>query len=295
MSKKKTDAVLEKEKTYLCVSHNKAKEMLTERIQIGQEIERIPINSKEDLDIAEEKINIWNSYNRTMLIQMFSTDEIIERYSSSHVLTMSTRPKLFNELIIEFKSIIKSRLRVLRSTLGEIDLFTMKNYTDNSDHSTIDTAKSNKVFIVHGHDEKAKEVVARFITTLHFEPIILREMPNEGKGILEKLEHNSSDVAFAVVLLTPDDIGRKKRARKINEQKRARQNVIFELGYFIAKLERHRVVALVKDNIELPSDFNGIVYIKMDDRGAWKIEICKEMNAAGMDPDTNMLIKKRSN
>lgn len=90
---------------------------------------------------------------------------------------------------------------------------------------------SKNVFIVHGQDNEAKESVARFLQKLDLEPIKLHELPNAGKTIIEKFEHHSNEVGYAVVLLTPDDLGRNKN-NKMDLQPRARQNVIFELGYF---------------------------------------------------------------
>src|ERR1035438_6975181 len=65
---------------------------------------------------------------------------------------------------------------------------------------------TKKVFVVHGHDDEAKEKVARFLERLKLEPIILHEQPNEGRTVIEKFEV-FADVGFAVVLLTPDDVG----------------------------------------------------------------------------------------
>ena len=68
---------------------------------------------------------------------------------------------------------------------------------------------SKDIFIVHGRDNAVKEEVARFIDKLGLHPIILHEKPDRGKTIIEKFEHHS-DVGFAVVLLTPDDVGHPK-------------------------------------------------------------------------------------
>jgi len=138
----------------------------------------------------------------------------------------------------------------------------------------------NDVFIVHGHDVEAKESVARFIKTLGLKPIILHEMANRGRTIIEKFE-DYSNVGFAVVLLTPDDLGTTKDKRS-ELKARARQNVIFELGYFIGKLDRKRVCVLHKENVEIPSDYKGILYVEMDQLGEWKQKLAIEMKEVGI-------------
>lgn len=144
----------------------------------------------------------------------------------------------------------------------------------------------NRIFIVHGRDEAAKEAVARFIARLQLEPIILHEQPNAGRTIIEKLEGHL-DVDFAVVLLTPDDLG----ALATVPDKflpRARQNVVLELGLFLAALGRSRVCALHKGDVELPSDYDGVIYIPMDDAGGWRLLLAREINQAGLTIDLNM-------
>ena len=139
---------------------------------------------------------------------------------------------------------------------------------------------SRKVFVVHGHDEGMKSSVARFLEKLDLHPIILHEQPNEGKTIIEKFEANA-DVAFAVVLISPDDEGNEK-GKKDKLQSRARQNVILELGYFIGRLGRAHVCALQSGDIETPTDVLGVLYVPYDLNGGWKIQLVKEIRAAGI-------------
>lgn len=136
---------------------------------------------------------------------------------------------------------------------------------------------SKRIFIVHGHDEGAREAVARFLERLGFEPVILHEQANKGRTVIEKVEANS-DVSFAVVLLTPDDEG---CAKGCELEPRARQNVLLELGFFIGKLGRHRVCALKRGQVEVPSDFAGVVWETFDSSNGWKLAIARELEAAG--------------
>lgn len=162
---------------------------------------------------------------------------------------------------------------------------------DNLERSSkTDTFKGEaiyKAFVVHGHDEAAKEKTARFLEKLNLKPIILSECGGID-SIIKKIEMYS-DVSFAVVLLTPDDEGRKVGSAEMKP--RARQNVILELGYFIAQLGTENVFVLKKGNIELPSDYDGIMYISMDDGDTWKMKLAKEIKFIGIDVDLNRIIE----
>lgn len=151
----------------------------------------------------------------------------------------------------------------------------------------IETKKLTQVFIVHGHDGEAKERTARFIEKLGFKTIILHEQASRGRTIIEKIERYSN-VGFAIVLYTPDDLGNiKENAEKGELKSRARQNVVFEHGYLIGKLGRENVVPLVAGSIELPNDISGMVYITDKD---WQVDVAKEMKDAGYEIDFNKLL-----
>ena len=138
-----------------------------------------------------------------------------------------------------------------------------------------------KVFIVHGRDNEAKQEVSRFIEKLGLEAIILHEQASSGMTIIEKIEHYSNDADFALVLYTACDHGRGVHESKIPPKNRARQNVVFEHGYLMAKLGRENVCSLVKGDIETPNDISGVVYVSLDEYGAWKTEVAKELKACG--------------
>jgi predicted nucleotide-binding protein len=142
-------------------------------------------------------------------------------------------------------------------------------------------------FIVHGHDEGPREAVARFMEKLGITPIILHEQPSKGRTIIEKFEQHG-DVPFAIVLLTPDDVG---GALPDSLKPRGRQNVILELGYFIGKLGRDRVCAIKKGDVEQPSDVVGIAYVDYDDQGAWRQKLATELHAAKIHVDWNKVMK----
>lgn len=148
---------------------------------------------------------------------------------------------------------------------------------------------SQKVFIVHGHDQAAKSTVARFVERLDLKVIILDEQPSEGLTIIEKFERHATSADFAIVLITPDDVGA-SIDKKDDLKLRARQNVIFELGYFFHALGRGGVCAIYKEGVELPSDIYGVVYVLMDDFDAWQLTLAREMKQAGLSFDANKLL-----
>lgn len=122
---------------------------------------------------------------------------------------------------------------------------------------------SKKVFIVHGRDKTALLETEVLIRKIGLEPIVLHRMANSGLTLIEKFE-KFADVKYAIVLLTPDDIGALSEnvpREALNYQFRARQNVVFELGFFYGKLGRSNVCCLYKSGLELPTDINGVAYI----------------------------------
>lgn len=145
---------------------------------------------------------------------------------------------------------------------------------------------NKKIFIVHGHDESMKETVARYIEKLGLEAIILHEKANNGKTIIEKIEENT-DVGCGIVLYSPCDEGKAKNSTELKS--RARQNVVFEHGFLIGKLGRENVMALNKENVEVPSDISGIVYIKFDENSGWKMNIIQELVSKGYEIDTKKI------
>lgn len=153
-------------------------------------------------------------------------------------------------------------------------------YISESKPESKSKVKNKKIFIVHGRDNSAKTAVKELLRDWGLEPTILHEKPNKGRTIIEKFE-DYSDVSYAIVILTPDDKGRSKDVNKLNN--RARQNVVFELGFFYGKLGRDRVACLYKNGVELPSDIKGIVYIPFDKDLQRDVseELRKELRAAG--------------
>ncbi len=147
-----------------------------------------------------------------------------------------------------------------------------------------------KIFITHGHDNDFRNAVELFLKNNNIEVVILEKMVSKGKAIIEKLEQNS-DVKCAIVLISPDD----ELTMKENTIYRARQNVIWEFGFFAGLLSRDKLIFIknpfTKENknvtIELPSNMEGLIWINYDKSNRnWKIELSKELNEIGYSVDS---------
>lgn len=180
----------------------------------------------------------------------------------------------------------KEWINTLKTIIEEVTTF---GYSE--DNLSVDKERelkpSNKIFIVHGHDGEMMHDCARFIEKLELEPIILKEQPNEGRTIIEKFE-DYSDLDFAIVLFSDDDVGKAKEEDELKP--RPRQNVVFELGFFIGKLGRKNTVVLHKvvENFEMLSDFQGVIFHSYDE--GWKMKVAKELKAAGFNFDPDKLL-----
>lgn len=183
-----------------------------------------------------------------------------------------------------FRDITRDILKECKSQTQEDTSNKPEATTPNIIQAPMDTSQ---VFIVHGHDDAAKSEAARFVENLGFKAIILHEQASSGKTIIEKIEEYTN-VGFGIVLYTPCDLGASQEEKELLKP-RARQNVVFEHGYLMGKIGRENVCALVKGDIEKPTDIAGVVYISMDEGGGWKLAVAKEMRSSGYDVDLNKL------
>jgi predicted nucleotide-binding protein len=132
-----------------------------------------------------------------------------------------------------------------------------------------------KVFIVHGHDHEARNDLTKLLKRMGITPIVLSKTLDGGTTIIEKFEKHACQCEFAIVLLTPDD--KSAGSLRASEKYRARQNVIFEMGWFYAKLGRHKTLLIYRGKVELPSDVTGILYKKFSKS---PVELKSEISAA---------------
>lgn len=157
-----------------------------------------------------------------------------------------------------------------------------KHSQTESSMTTFSVPKKEKVFIVHGHDEHLLTETENLLRKLNLEPIVLREQHSGGMTIIEKLEKHG-DVRYAIVLYTACDEGRKIGASAFNH--RARQNVVFEHGYFISRIGRENVAAVVSGQIEIQGDIGGVVYFPY--QNGWQYDLAREMKRSGLTVDLN--------
>jgi len=272
----------------LIVDEDKFIEQLLNRIERGKELlnyqvevlrtQKDTFNKPYSIYKDEEQTNFlndytkWKQFNIELLKRSFDIAEneyVIEYKDAEH--------KVWADWVRERKDDIERQISVFESIIERVPLIE-KNLKNKSDIEVL-KEKTNKIFIVHGHNNEIKQTVARTVTTLKLEPIILHEQIDQGKTIIEKFEKNSGEVNFAIILLTADDEGKAKIEKDF--KMRARQNVVFEMGYFIGKLGRDRVFLLLENGVDKPGDLDGIVYTSFDNADGWKLKLVKELKAAG--------------
>ena len=267
------------------ISKDKALELLNKSIDEGENL------AKEDSVWSYWEIWIRNLYKR--LDAIFEPDSeqhgeiipLLKKLKSSP--TYDVRNKVFKVNIKPLLLSFKLEIEDLWPERINLEPHKQNNIKNKAKEISI-IPENQKVFVVHGHDLGLMQEVARFLEHLDLEPIILHEQTSEGLTIVEKLEKHSN-VKFAVILLTPDDV--RSSAEKANFRQCARQNVILELGYFMGRLKRKNTCALYVEGVEIPTDYLGVVYIQLDKKGAWKLELARELNATGLDIDMNKALK----
>ena len=309
----------------LLVSREEARQKIEEQIEKGQQLRDQEIRSEDELSQARNKHRNWSDYNKTLLSSLFTSsladeyDRLCERpYGTSSRITssdleeevdfyvspsiMSTAPlrkhekNQFSKDLDSYRKNMDDYINHLRRICERLELYNEPSdapQRTSGDEGVSDAPQStfgDKVFIIHGRDDGAKSDVALFVRDLGLREIILDRQPNEGLiAILDKFEREAKKAGFAIALLTPDDVGALKGEAAEQLKPRARQNVIFELGYFMGKLGRKKVCLLIKGELENPSDLSGILYVPMDNFDGWKQKLATEMRQVGLPIDLNEL------
>jgi len=266
---------------YLVRPRSDALKAFRKQISLGDDIAD---GNYDDLQDALNDETRWNLYNEELIRRFFSDDQLLNEYKSLRLPKYNLNDWDDEEVGNAHTDRMRERVTFLQSVVDRLRLIPEGLEQTRSPQSSSNNAPP-KVFIIHGHDDAAKILVARFVEKIGLKAVILHEQPNQGRTIIEKLERDS-DVAFAIALLTPDDVGGPSHALL---KPRARQNVIYELGRFESKLGREKVCILHTSGVEIPSDISGVAYHEMDKAGGWQLSVAKELRAAGIHVDMNLI------
>lgn len=261
-----------KQSAELLVPREEARTRLQERQSRGLEIRREQIVSRENYEKVSADYRKWDDFNTELLKRIFSTEEFSKEYSFWGGGVMAIGPTSLGEDIADLQKDIERKSQRLDSIVERLELVPVATTDETMSPAKTEPfeakPKSLNVFVVHGHDDAAKTSLEVFLRENGLEPIVLHRQADEGLTIIEKFEKHS-DVGYAFVLLTPDEVAylRADEAKLDAERKkefRARPNVIFEFGYFVGKLGRSKVCCLYTGNVTLPSDVSGIIYKKYE-------------------------------
>ena len=267
MAKKPTAVTLPNQPLELAMSRDEAKARLQDRIEKGLELKKLQIGTSAAFEALSKEYSKWDSYNSELLRRMFTTEELAKEYDFWGVMSLSMgEPSLGEKIADQYKD-IDSKIHRIDSIIERLELIPLAQALQSGTTATQQSAvqsRSKKVFVVHGRDEIAKTSLEVFLHEIGLEPIVLHRLADEGMTIIEKFEKHS-DVGYAFILLTPDEIAylaseETQPDELRNKEKRARPNVIFEFGYFVGKLGRSRVCCLYTGNVTLPSDVSGMIY-----------------------------------
>jgi predicted nucleotide-binding protein len=273
----------------LLISVDDAKVRLGERVEKGRALRNLNIQSTDDLEKAQKEYYSWSEYNTELLKRIFTTNQYATEYSFWAAAAFSLGEQSVAQKLRKYYEEVDSKVRRLQSIIERLELIpSSANLAQPAQDVGCYDKKivTNRVFIVHGHDEVSKSELEIFLREVGLEPIVLHRQADQGRTIIEKFEQHS-DVSYAFILLTPDEVAHLKSdenkpdsERKV--ENRARQNVIFEFGYFVGKLGRSKVCCLYTGDVTLPSDVSGVIYKRFINKiSEVAYEIIKELKASG--------------
>lgn len=260
----------------LIKSKNTFETELEKRIKIGKAFLDKKIINTDEIEELKFDFSDWDEFNAELIKQSFNNpeNESYKKYLKVNYGAgiADSLNRNINTATLDYKLNLtfgkfKNSIRYLKKLKNRIPLLKTTETVEKMESSNTKKKKfTNTGFIVHGHDDNLKLEVARFLEKqLLKDAIILHEKANRGKTVIEKFEEFST-VDFAIALWTKDDLG--KASKEDNLKPRARQNVIFETGFFIGKISRENVIILYEKGIDIPSDYSGVVYIPII--GNWK-------------------------
>lgn len=268
----------------LLVSRESLTREINQRLEDAEELANREVETFEEFTLLERDVTTWDEVNEEILRRRFSNSDVALKYETREV-GFGGRGTLSHELEWVHRR-IDGQTRKLNSVLQRLPYMTVDESVVS--HAPVRTSgHGTKVFVVHGHDGEIKYQVTELIEKVTGErPVILHERADKGRTIIEKFEDHASEIGFAVIILTADDVGGLKGQEKFNS--RARQNVVFEHGFFIGQLGRDKVLAFCEAGVERPSDLDGVLYKELE--GNWKIELAQELREAGIAVDASNLL-----
>jgi len=266
--------MIDRKKFILNIPPEKADDLIEKQLVHGDTLLKLKINNIQQWKSTETKFKAWNSENYELLKSIFKNNKVAKDYSSS---AWSIGRIFISDLKLSEKTAklfcdIKEKLDKLSSIKLSLGIFKIKTETGERDNS-------KKLFFVHGTDCSTKSEVINFITQIGLEPIVLKEFIAGGKTLIDEIL-TRLEVKFAIVLLTPDNVG------GVQPEKlkfRADQNVILELGIFVGLFGRENVCGLCSSGLQLPEDYHGFEYIQIDKQNKWQKQIVKELRKAGFE------------
>lgn len=271
----------------LTVFTDEAKSKLAERIEKGAELKKEQVNTIDEFEALKKLYYKWDAFNCELLKRLFTTEKLADEYSwYGGIMTMSMSEPSLAKKVRDLYEDINDKIHRIDSIIERLELIPLSSKQVAVTQETKAKALSKKVFVVHGRDEVAKTSLEIFLREVGLDPIVLHRQADEGLTIIEKFEKHS-DVSYAFILLTPDEIGYltaedTKPDGERKKENRARPNVIFEFGFFVGKLGRSKVCCLFTGDVALPSDVSGMIYKKFDkniDEVAYSIT--KDLKASG--------------
>jgi predicted nucleotide-binding protein len=282
--------------TKLLVSREQVNGVLLERIRIGEDLVTKEVVAKK-AGGHRDWISLfadWRDHTMAELRAVYD-DKVVPiefEFATESVDTSSSLTDFSNK-----QESLDSGLKKLRDLIDRLELAVEPRDLQSDVAAAVPGGErvagpaNRNVFLVHGREASGfREAAARFLEKLGLNAVILAEQANEGRTLIEKFEDKALEVGYAVVLLTPEDSAYGLSDQPPTRPNRARQNVILELGYFMARLGRKRVVALLQEGVEVPTDILGIAYIPLDESGAWRTLLARELAAAGFEIDTRKLL-----
>lgn len=249
--------------------------------RLAELIEQAGKLATRDVTSSDPEFVAWHTSVQRLLNRMFGEGsyEAKEFDKTSFTLHIFTSGTPYSDWVDACRSGISKTKAVLKTYLedyGEVE-------QNNAGELLKEPSNPTRVFVVHGHDGELRESVSRLLENQGIEPVILFEQANRGNTIIEKFEGNS-DVDAAICLFTADDIAGHDEG---DIQKRARQNVVLETGFFIGRLGREHVIILADNGVDMPSDLDGVLYINT---ASWQLALLRDLDSMGFDVDLNQLL-----